>query len=330
MTDLHITIEGLSDEITDVYRRAKLMRVVGGPKALDWAFASNPTAFAVAREQERIIGISAYISNRMKLGQTSGCGLQAVDSFVDSSARGKGVFTALAKAYNEHADQTGAGLVWGFPNDNAAPAWFGKLNWIRQGQVPFLIKPLRAGFFLRKMRVPGDFPISLGRDQNLRAITHIGAWADGMWERFSGKVPCATIRDHQFLAHRLLQAPQAGSYRVVADEDGGSGALVATCEASKHGGQIAYLMEAMGGATLRGLLISELARLRDHGAELVLAWSYPWSPNYSALRSVGFMPLPERFRPIRIWFGTRAHKNGDHPADDVRNWYLSYLDSDTV
>ena len=137
------------------------------------------------------------------------------------------------------------------------------------------------------------------------------------------------MRDSSFLQHRLFDGPHSGSYRVVA-ETSADGGLVATRQAEKHGGQIAYLMEAMGGDCVKGMLNSELARLRNRGVELVLAWCYPWSPNYRHLRACGFMPLPERSRPTRIWFGGRASSNHGKFAETKSNWYLSYLDSDTV
>lgn len=86
----------------------------------------------------------------------------------------------------------------------------------------------------------------------------------------------------------------------------------------------------MGHADLDGLLASELGRLRDRGVEMVLAWSYPWSANHGSLRKAGFFPLPERLRPIQIWFGSRQLSQIASPAGETRNWYLSYHDSDTV
>jgi N-acetylglutamate synthase-like GNAT family acetyltransferase len=330
MKGLVVSIEGLSSELLDVYKASDMVRGKGGRDAIEWAFDSNPNAFAVARHDGRITGVSAYILSRMKFGKITGVGLQAVDSFVSTDMRGKGVFTQLARAYDEHARQSGADLVWGFPNDNAAPAWFRKLGWRSHEQVPLLVKPLRSGFFLRKLQLPLDIPLSVARDQNLAAATDIGDWAESLWESVALGIRCGTVRDREFLSHRLFRAPQANDYRVVADPNPRTAALVATREATKHGGRIAYLMEALGGASLKELLMSELGRLRGRGVELVLAWSFPWSPNYRALRGAGFLPLPERLRPIRIWFGSRPKTNAAACANESGQWYLSYLDSDTV
>ena len=329
MTGLRITIEPLSDEIVAAYAASGMERGKTGRAGLDWAFEGNPAPFAVARLDGRMVGLSAYIRSSVTLSGRPGIALQAVDSFVFEEARRRGVFTDLARAYHQHARDTGADLVWGFPNANAAPAWFGKLNWAPLGQVPFLIKPLRAGFLLRKLRLPLDFPISFASDQGLPAISDFGEWSDELWSGLVGRVGCGTARDRAFLTRRLFRAPASSAYRVVAAEHS-RGAVVATTEARKHGGHIAYLLEAIGHADLDGLLASELGRLRDRGVEVVLAWSYPWSANYQSLRKAGFLPLPERLRPIQIWFGARPISEVAEAAGDRRNWYLSYLDSDTV
>lgn len=324
-----ITMEALTDALIEFYAESNMDRGVAGRSAIEWAFAGNSAPFCIARREERIVGLSAYMQARIKLGARTGKAFQAIDSFVAAEMRGKGMFTQLARAYAEHAVQEGADLVWGFPNDNAAPAWFGKLGWVNHGQVPFMIKPLRAGYFLRKLKLFGDFPLSFTQDQNLQPIDSVGVWADDLWRNFSSGIGCSIVRDSTFLQHRLFAGPNAKGYRVVA-EQGADGGLVATHEAEKHGGHIAYLMEAMGGDCLKGMLESELARLRNRGAELVLAWCYPWSPNYRHLRACGFMPLPERIRPTRIWFGGRASSDHGKLAETKNNWYLSYLDSDTV
>jgi GNAT superfamily N-acetyltransferase len=325
-----ISIEQISDELLTAYKHSGMERGKAGAQAIKWAFGSNPAPFAVARHNGAIVGISGYIQSQMQLGERSGTGVQAVDSFVSETMRGKGIFTRLAQAYDEHASHSGIDLVWGFPNDNAAHAWYGKLGWHRHGQVPFMIKPLRAGFFSRKLKLQIDFPLIFARDQQIEAVTRIGDWGDALWDKVAPEIGVGTLRDRAFLQHRLFEAPHASAYRVVADTSSNSPALVATREADKHGGRIAYVMEALGEPSLQPLLMSELGRLASRGIEIALAWSFPRSPNYRALRNAGFVPLPERLRPIRIWFGSTPKTKLADRANREGQWYLSYLDSDTV
>lgn len=328
----HIGVQGLTDELVTFYREHELDRGEVGKEALDWTFKGADDAFCVMRRGSEIVGLSAYIRLPFKFGEEMGSALQAVDSYVSSSMRGQGVFTQLARTYSSRAQEQDVDLIWGFPNANAAPAWFGKLGWTNFGQVPFLIRPLRAGYFLRRFKLPGDFRLTLARDRGLAALTRAESWIDDLWDGYSETIGCAGVRDRAAIEHRLFNGPHAASYRIVGDPQAGrdGGALVATREAAKHGGRIAYLMEAMGGSGLGEMLQSELARLRDRGTELVLAWSFPWSPNYRALRQCGFLPFPKALRPIEIWFGAKSYSRRGTAAADLRNWYLSYLDSDTI
>lgn len=330
MSEPAISIEPISEEVLAAYKQSGMERVKAGGPAIAWTFGNTPSPFAVARHDGLIVGLSGYIQSRMQFGETRGTAVQAVDSYVSETMRGKGIFMRLAQAYDEHARASGTDLVWGFPNDNAAPAWYGKLGWHRHGQVPFLIKPLRFCFFSRKLKLPINIPLTVACDQKIEAVERIGDWGDALSDKVTPSIRVGTNRDRAFLQHRLLDAPQASAYRIVADTDSNSPALVSTREADKHGGRIAHVMEALGGPSCQPLLMSELGRLASRGVEIALAWSFPRSPNYRVLRRAGFMPLPERVRPIRIWFGTTAKTAQAERANRKGQWYLSYLDSDTV
>jgi GNAT superfamily N-acetyltransferase len=334
LSNIDISIEALGPEIVAAYKKSGMDRGLRGAASIEWSFRANPEPFAVARAQGRIVGVSSYILTRMQFGAgvdaTTGTAVQAVDSFVVGDQRGKGIFTRLARAYDEYATRSGLDLVWGFPNDNAAPAWFNKLSWHPHGQVPFLIKPLRAGYILRKLRLGFDFPLGFPSDQGLAPVTDIGAWADVLWDNVSDTIACGTVRDRAYLSHRLLEPPHAASYRIIADTSAEDPSIVATTEADKHGGRIGYVMEALGGPRLKEILNSELGRMRANGTEMALAWAFPSSPNYRVLRGAGFIPLPEMLRPIRVWFGTAPKSAAAADANTTSNWYISYLDSDTV
>ena len=128
MNDIVITIEPISRELVETYNYSSMGRGQSGVEAINWVFYQNKMPFSVARYHGEIVGVSGYIQSNMSLGRTTGVTFQAIDSFVSENMRGKGIFTKLAIAYEEYATQIGADLFWGFPNINAAPAWFSKLN----------------------------------------------------------------------------------------------------------------------------------------------------------------------------------------------------------
>ncbi|MEM7670591.1 MAG: hypothetical protein AAF317_15885 [Pseudomonadota bacterium] len=331
MSTDQITIrrEALTDELMALYLASTMSRGVAGREAIEWRFFHTPDPFFVGRIDGEVMGVMGYLNLDMEFDGVAGRALHAVDGFVSERARGKGLFTRFGAAYHDHAADIGADLAWGFPNPVAARVWFGRQGWTDFGTAPFLFKPLRAGYALRKLGLGVDFPLSVGRDQGLEPVVEIGDWVETCWAGFARSVRVATRRSAAYLEYRLMQGPMAPEYRVVAPA--GHTAFVATRQTEKHGGRIGYVMEAFGEPDdVTGVLISETARMRSLGTEVALAWCHPWQPNYKAIRRAGFLPLPRRFRPVEILHGGRAFSPVAAPAIRPRTWYLSYLDSDTV
>jgi hypothetical protein len=82
---------------------------------------------------------------------------------------------------------------------------------------------------------------------------------------------------------------------------------------------------------LRRLVSRALADMTRQGADVALAWCLPHSPSYRVLLAAGFVPFPERYRPIELHAGVRAFDASlARTVADRNRWYLSYLDSDTV
>jgi hypothetical protein len=331
--DIRIGLERTSPALLEAYQTFALERAVQGMAGLEWTF-SVPQApcppFCLARREQRVIGLSANIPARIKLADAEGIAFQAVDSFVSEEARGQRLFSRLAQGFADAAGAAGCDVAWGFPNANAAPAWFGGLGWKNFGQVPFLVRLLDASYLLGKAGLPGGFRLARGSRVAHSAPRSFGAETDAIWARFSRSIPCAVVRDAAALNHRIAASPNAGEYRISMHGEGEARALVISRMVERHGARIAYVLEAMGGAALGPLLRSELRALADAGAQIALAWCFGWSPNHRAYRSAGFLPLPERLRPVEINFGARALSGRGSPAEVRENWYLSYLDSDGI
>jgi hypothetical protein len=78
-------------------------------------------------------------------------------------------------------------------------------------------------------------------------------------------------------------------------------------------------------------LSEALRRMAADRADVVLAWSFPHSPNAPAYSKVGFLPFPKRLRPIELHVGARALDPSLRELLARReSWYISYCDSDTV
>lgn len=267
-------------------------------------------------------------------------GYQAVDTVVDPSCRGHGVFATLGELAQD-AQALGGKLLWGFPNANAAPGWYGKLGWTHFGPVPLLVRPLRSSFLLGrlhgKLRAI-DLPLIRSR------ITASLLYRDGkvleddvdeLWLRVASEYGIAVERSGAWMRWRLRDKPGA-DYRCVGIKsgDGELAGFVATKVVDKHGARLCYVMEAMSTAenanNLASLIASELSHATHEGAEAALAWCPKTAPNYRAYRKAGFLPFPPRLRPIEINFGARAlAPEASALAAPGARWYVSFLDSDT-
>jgi len=327
MSEYSFSIEPLNSDIEKAYSILLPEQNAAGVDFLRWKFDRTPHTrgqLGVARLNGWIVALSAYVGQRFQFGTLSGIGWQAIDSIVAPTARGHGLFSRLAAAVASDLPQA-VDIVWGFPNANAAPAWFNRLGWHNHGQVPLLVKPLRLGYMTRRLGFSLPWRLTLLSDRGEQPKPRADISIDALWTAFSNEVPCAVHRSSEYLQWRLFDAPHA-NYRVISDCDRG---LVASRLTDKHGGRIAYIMDVFG-TRYEDLLYSELGHLVDAGAEVALAWCFPWSPNYALYRKAGFSPLPKRFRSIEIHFGSKPATAKARISAISQNWYLSYLDSDTV
>ena len=267
---------------------------------------------------------------------------QSLDTMVDHRFRGAGLFTRLARRVNECMVERGVDFVYGFPNGNSIHGFVSKLGWTALDPVPFLFRPIRLGYALGKLSprlgrwLPGTVPV-FGRKGLSTPSEALPAQSalDDLWAGFSTLVNVARIRDGEFLHRRYARHPRTRYRYRLMERDGRLAGLAIYCIEEKHGGRIGYLMELMcqpGQDALAARLLGDcLEDMRDRGCDGALAWCFRHSPYYRAFVRNGFLPLPERVRPIELHFGYRPlATSSDAVLSRRAEWYLSYSDSDTV
>ena len=348
-----MTLEFRAMQATDADLRAfaDCFESNGTPRRIDalrWQYCDNPagdTLVDLALANGRVGAIYAVQPAQIRLKGAPVLGAQSVDTLVDAQFRGRGLFTRMADSVYERARQRGGALVYGFPNQSSAPGFFNKLGWRSLDPVPFLVRPLRTSFIASKLplgtwlrhlpdvRLPVGSP-RLRTGEELREIAELGPEIDELWERFSANIGVAVQRTSEYFRWRLNKPGER--YRSLGVFE--SGNLISFCAyttVDKHGGRIGYVLELLHGLDRRdagtAVLRGALERMAADRADAVLAWSFGHSPNANAYRQAGYVPLPERLRPIELHVGVR-------PLDDSlagvlserQNWYISYCDSDTV
>lgn len=329
----------------------------GSPRREDevaWEYRDNPAGHAVVQfavdsgaAEEKLAATYAVSPRTFKVGDAVVPAVQSIDTMTDEAHRGKGLFLTLARAVYQRCADAGMPFVYGFPNGKSAHGFFQRLGWRAMNPVPFLFRPLRAKYFLRRAGVPAgvlrlvpEVKLPHGRGPALRGgervepVRAFDARFDALWAEFSAGIGVGIHRDSRYLAWRFRKPVEEYLALGCFDGDRLLGFVVYTIK-EKHGGRVGYVMELIHrpgmqrvGEALLGHAVHEALRA---GADVLLAWCMEHSPNYAAYRGRGFYPLPERARPIELHFGVCPLGDGVDAAVTQRtSWYLSYCDSDTV
>lgn len=314
---------------------------------LEWQYAHNPTGklfVDVAVADNKFAAIYASLPINVLVDGKRRLALQSLDTLTDRDHRGKGLFVKLAGETFARARNDGAAFVYGFPNGQSAPGFFGKLGWTTLDPVPFLVRPLRSRYLLRRLpqleslaRTLPDVTLAVReRGGEVDAIRRFDTAIDSLWSSFStGKVGVSVDRDAAYMNWRLTDKPGCSYTHLIASSHGQVNALVSFAIYDKHEGRIGYVMECLArpnhARTASRLLRSAVRCMAHDRADLVLAWCFPHSPNYRLYLSALFVPFPVKLRPIELHIGVRVLDESIRRAvSDRRNWYVSYLDSDTV
>jgi hypothetical protein len=337
------------DSAKDLAQIRELFAANGFPRTheeLAWIYQPVHGVYpqgSFAESGEETAALYATVPARFVLFNRDAMAAQSLDTMVDERYRGYGLFIRLARSVYERMTSEGVPFVFGFPNRNSFPGFISKLAWQSLDPVPFLFRPMSLGYVVSK------FSPRLGRMLRFRLpvlgtarLTSLleelppAEQIDSLWIAFSKLVSVARIRDHEFLANRFSNHPRAVYRYRAAYLDGRLVGLAVYCIELKHGGRIGYLMELMcdpAHARYADVLISDTLRdMRDEACDGVLAWCFEHSPYRRALLRKGFLPIPERIRPVELHIGFRPLSVDHCPPELSRreSWYISYSDSDTV
>jgi len=346
-----LDVRAMAPQVGDLDLLARCLSNNGLPRErqhLQWQYLDNPTRrlladFAVTPHGQ-LAAVYATLPLMMRIGGRVELAAQSVDTLTDAAFRGRGLFVRLANTTYERATSDGFRLVYGFPNQRSAHGFFHRLAWRNLGHAPLLIRPLRTRFLARQMGplakhaglVP-DLSLHWGRPRNLgvELVERFDDRFTELWHRFASGTGIAIERDARYLDWRLSRRPGDTYENAVIARNGRLSAFVSHGVKQKHGGRVGYVMESLHApgeqAAVQTLLRRALARMTEARADVALAWCMPHAPTYPAFRRAGFLPVPWRFLPIQLHFGVRALVPGiADMVQDQKNWYVSYLDSDTV
>ena len=320
---------------------------------LQWNHQQNLPAiqsiyYAIDAETREIAAIYTYLPVKFTCMGRVVNALQSFDTLTDKNHRGKGLFIRLASQIESEEKQKDNELVYGFPNENSVHGFVNKLKFNYFGEVPFLIKPLRIGYFVNKLlkqhkniapdtncEIIADKTQKIKDDAIIKEITRFHSEYDALYELVIPKIKIGVNRDAAYMNWRYVNKPGENYYKYgYYERDVLKGVIIFTLK-HKHGGRVGYLMELLfepgNEKVAKSLLDFCVKAFKKNKADVILAWCFDHSFNHAAIRNRGFYKFPEKLRPQKLGFIAKT-LNSRQTADiyTLKNWYLSYSDSDTV
>lgn len=322
-------------------------------KNLQWLHQQNLVndniIYYAMHDQVNVAAIYTAIPLVVTINGVKEKALQSIDTITDAAHRGKGLFPKLANRLFDDAAQKGFAFVYGFPNENSAPGFFKKLKWVSLGEAPFLLKPLRLSYFLKKLLKKKDntppasenfdytvpSTVQLKSNTSIRKIDHFGKEYDMVWEKIATGIKVCVDRSSAYMNWRYVEKPgeQYSKYGIYID-DVLKGVVIFTIK-NKHNGRIGYVMEMICDQQhpQSGIqLLKFVTRIfKKEKTDAALAWCFPHSFNYNDYKKAGYFDLPVKFRPQHLFLGARSfNASYTELLEKPASWYISYSDSDTV
>jgi hypothetical protein len=305
--------------------------------------------YAIDKSTNEIAAIYTYLPVLFKCMDTIVIAMQSFDTLTDYRHRSKGLFIRLASKLEKEESLKNNELVYGFPNENSVHGFVKKLGFKYFGEVPFLIKPMRISFVFKKLfnktgphrqeeincKIDSPGEVLLKNNCSIKFISKFEENYNQLWKKISTKINIGINRDAAYMNWRYVDKPgEYYSRYAFYEKDILKGIVIFTLK-NKHDGKIGYLMEILfepEDEVSGGYLLKFCSRiLKKNKADLILAWCLPHSFNYFCHRKAGFYKFPERIRPQKL--GIIAKTLNSNQAGDIyniKNWFFSYSDSDTV
>lgn len=137
---------------------------VSSPKTSEywmWKHIDNPfgeSPVLVAFDQNRIIGVRAFMRWKWRWKGKNYKALRAVDTATDPDYQGKGIFKKLTLTLADNCSKDGDDFIFNTPNTNSLPGYL-KMGWTEVGKLPVRLKirrPVAMAFqyFGREFELP--------------------------------------------------------------------------------------------------------------------------------------------------------------------------------
>lgn len=284
------------------------------PAVLAWQYWDNPWGATSSWVEDTDGALQAHYAVIAIPGRLDGRPARAgmgVDAATRDRARGRGLFSALAKAAYASAAEEGCRVAFTAPNPYSLKG-VQNAGLQRLDDLTVWVRPLDDAWLARRTHLPVPlaavargalFP---GRGvQGLRG-EEVGVPPDGLdalWARSAPGVPWGVTGDAAWWRWRFAERPRAG-YRLFATRRGGD--LVGAAALAEHtgyGGRFLFVLELLADDPAAAAATLAPALAEPRGAVGLAAVALPGTRLAALVRGAGLRRLPRRLEPRPLHFG---------------------------
>ncbi|MBN1259946.1 MAG: GNAT family N-acetyltransferase [Anaerolineae bacterium] len=329
------------------------------PEFIDWKYFANPAGaiYGACGELEgELVGFYGNIPLKLKVGERTVQGCQALDARVAPRARRRGLFVKMAQLTYANMDAAGVQVTYGMPNAISRAGLVNRLGWAYLGEIPRYVKILDAGAVAKAGELQGvraqvyrtglaalDGSASRrhpgSKEIEVRAVTTFDARFEALWNQASGGFPVAVARDCAYLTWRYVDNPLIDYVILTAELDGRlTGYVVISQRDLAETGAVGlaeFLIAPGDAASGTALLAEAIRQARGLGAAQLQCWMLPQHESYvRLLKQSGFHYWPQSFVPgifrHTTSFITRVPEGMRFSPDleTLGNWFLTMGDQD--
>lgn len=298
------------------------------PEVWNWKHRRNPFGKSIGRvafEKDEAIGLRPFLRWQFRYGSKRISAFRAVDTATHPRFRRQGLFRMMTLAGLSALEESGGSLVFNTPNSRSGKGYLG-MGWRALKRLEVLFRPcLGPQTLMRFSRRSG----AAGRGKLGMSVQTLleKAGLEGLLESWTESWPgVQTDRHLEYLRWRFSEIPGLSYFaRFIETPQGDRSALIGRREArlGLQGVRICeYLFDPdgdLGRESCASRVLRELARCDQ--VDYMVAMASRGTPEYSALRRSGFMPIPTRRRLMALKL-----REGDDEQLEPRGWRLTLGD----
>ena len=326
------------------------------PEEWHWKFERHsgvPAKIYVAEAGEKIVGLRAFVVERLKILDKVWLTGLGVDIMVHPDFRRYGIASQVANEAAVQMERAGMPVLVGFPNEAAFKVYSRRRsNWRHVCSIPLLVKPLNFDGILRKyirnplirtliklpawiswkilfhgrLRLPEGFTVRRAADFDERF--------DTLWRELREQYGILLERDKAFLHWRFTEKPGAEYVVFVAEQDDKLLGYIVLREDRMFGLKVGFILDilAVNQNATDALLSQSIQYHQQQGADAIGCLMLQHTPYFKSLRRCGFVIAPKRLIQKEFYFGVQVTPStiSDEIINRRKNWFLTFADTDLV